>query len=136
MRLLVKTFFLERARAVAAVADEAAQTEAIKAAVTYVLRGSGVEHPDRELDDHGRWMPSGRDAAVFLASSPVGITGPKAMRTCRSLHHCAALFDADVALTRKYARIFRSEKSGSYAAALRTLPPQVSAKLFLDALTA
>lgn len=126
--------FVYNARAAAAVANQPAETLAIKAASTHHLRAIGNERPEGRLDPQGEWRPSGADEVVYLASAPPALSGRQAFRLCCSVGHCAALFGADISTTRKYARVFRSTKDGNIAAALRVLPAPVAAQLMVDAL--
>lgn len=87
--------------------------KAIAAACSCLLRQRGDEQPEGDCDADGSWHPKGKDAAAF-APVRLCLTGVlwevSAKAVCRNVRHCAAVYDANVALTCRFVRVLTSRK--------------------------
>jgi hypothetical protein len=134
----VNSAVLREVRAAAKRGPNTAKWRAIAAACTSLLRHKFEEHPEGRYDDaSGRWHPSGRDADVFdpatLQRSDRG-SELKSQRPWRSIDHCAALHDANPATTRRYVRLFLSDRPHDKVAVLKLMPLETAAKVLSAAL--
>ena len=128
-------------RAATAVEHGTLEQKAIAAACTTLMRQRREEEPEGSRNADGQWHPQGKDAAVFVPVHLgfdffVGGLPVPAERVCRNVRHCAALYGADLALTRRFIRALRSKAVGDRVRVLRWMPDELAAETMIDAISA
>lgn len=104
----------------------------LNAVSTFLLRESGLQAPDGGFDSARRWFPKGRDKEVMADVRHPSRSFPFSyLKACKSIKHCAALFDADPAEVRRLAKQVRAEVDAEMLKGQAALSTTIAAKIEL-----
>lgn len=111
---------------------KASSNSLLNAVRTFLLRESGLQSPEGGFDNARRWFPQGRDKEVMADVRYPSRSFPFSyLKACKSIKHCAALFDADPAEVRRLAKQVRAEVDAEMLKGQAALSTTIAAKIEL-----
>ncbi len=111
--------------------DMASLLQQVEAAIEYLRRKNRISHPSGKCDNGGRWYPFGKDEQVMASVRAPSREWPWSyMHACRTVGHCARLYDIDEQELRGIVRAINKgiDKTGNLAIQLADLEKWIASK--------